>query len=92
MSTVKYCAKVDVMSLDGLAFIGQKNGWTKCHTLKNRPFFEVDEQSVHFGWECHNRKLSQDRNVTAVNCNSRGKTLGMFRAGRNFTLSVCGWT
>ncbi len=55
-----------------------KKEWTKCHTVTNCPFCEVEEQSVHFGSECQSRKISQGHNVTVVNCHRGQKIWGCF--------------
>ncbi len=72
-------------------------GWpnydgSKCHTVINRPFFEVDKKSVHFDSECHSRKLSHGQSVTVVNCYSGQQILWTFHVGWSVAWSVCGWT
>jgi hypothetical protein len=46
--------------------LDKKHVGAKCHTVTNRPFFEVDKHSVHFETECHSSKKSQGRFVTVV--------------------------
>jgi hypothetical protein len=47
-------------------WVGQNYSGSECHSVTNRPFFEVDKQSVHFETECHSSKKSQGRFVTVV--------------------------
>jgi hypothetical protein len=47
-------------------------------SVTNRPLFGVDEQSVHFGSECHSRKMSHGRSVTVENCHSGQNMLWMY--------------
>ncbi len=60
-------------------------------TLTNHPILEMDDQSVHFGSECHSRKFLQGRSVTLVNCHSGRNILWIFvRAEMSHGLLVGG--
>jgi hypothetical protein len=49
------------------SWVDKNYNGSKCHSVTNHLFFEVDKQFVHFGLECHSRKLPQGQSVTVLN-------------------------
>ncbi len=67
----KNTTQIKIRSRQTVTAIGGQNSiGLKCHTVTNRPFFELDKQSVLNGSQCLSGILSQGRSVTVVNCYS----------------------